>query len=655
MATLPSYALTASAAMPINLITYTRATLERRSGSPLHKFETLVKTWYEWGTVEALANFRPTVDILCDFLREDSVQYQRTHKLTQTIAHEIFDKMTQDHSRILGQMLLIFRDPTTYKDFLACRGSMAQQLLDLVQDLLDSSIESRPLLSKALIRLTRASGLYPRCFTLPGAMKIGKQVAAGGFGDIYQCSVGKQTVAVKMMRLFRDSDVEAARKAYGHEAVVWRQLSHPNLLPFFGLYFLEKRLCLVSPWMENGHIMDFLRDVSPDHDRLALMLDIANGLKYLHMESIIHGDLKPTNILITPLGRACIADFGLSSISEVASLNFPHSTTKIQGGTVRYQAPEVMQDNPNHYGSDIYALGCVYYEIMTGKVPFSEVRNEVGVILKVIDGARPSVPEASDYDPSFWSLLLACWRHDPGLRPSVYELINCLVKPPIAAKTIRSAKDWDEASTSKFRCHNWPPVQSITEIGRQILGDETFEEVYEGTSPFLILSSPCTENEILFKKTDTTNDDVKTISLPYAPADLFVGSVVLFDSTRRMKYLDQSPPTETPSRFSDHDAGCREDNNVAGRSLLDNKATIGRTDETRRTLGRRGVDSGGADGDKSTASRSATHHGPPKPLNYVLFTSDTTPAYVVCFMCSIVDIFRSHPLPAAGIEPCSWQ
>jgi serine/threonine protein kinase len=62
-----------------------------------------------------------------------------------------------------------------------------------------------------------------------------------------------------------------AFQAYGREALVWRQLSHPNLLPFFGLYFLENRLCLVSPWMENGHIMDFLRDASPDHDRLALV------------------------------------------------------------------------------------------------------------------------------------------------------------------------------------------------------------------------------------------------------------------------------------------------------------------------------------------------------------------------------------------------
>jgi hypothetical protein len=183
-------------------------------------------------------------------------------------------------------------------------------------------------------------------------------------------------------------------------------------------------------------------------------------------------------------------------------------------------------------------------------------------------------------------------------------------------------------------------------------------------SSFLVLSSPRIENEILFKETNTTNDDGRTISLPDAPADLLVGSVVLLDSTQRTKYLDQSLPTEPPSRFSDHDAGSREDGDATGRSLPDNKAAMGRTDERKHTLGRRGVGSGGGvDGGgffmlvllhncnenpteaklshKST-SLNATHREPPKPLNYVLLDSDsfaTKPAYVVCFMCSTVDIF----------------
>ncbi|KAJ7489244.1 hypothetical protein FB451DRAFT_1024961, partial [Mycena latifolia] len=183
------------------------------------------------------------------------------------------------------QLVSLLRDEGAYRRLLACRGSLAQQLLDLIQDTLDSTCDStfRPLLSKALIRLSRASELHPTCFALSGLEKVGQQVAAGGFGDICKGLVGGQSVAVKIMRLFRDADVKAALKArilfedrlcthdFGREALIWRQLSHPNLLPFFGLYYLDNRLCLVSPWMENGDILEFLRSAPADTDRPSLV------------------------------------------------------------------------------------------------------------------------------------------------------------------------------------------------------------------------------------------------------------------------------------------------------------------------------------------------------------------------------------------------
>jgi serine/threonine protein kinase len=108
------------------------------------------------------------------------------------------------------------------------------------------------------------------------------------------------------------------------------------------------------------------------------------GLEYLHTEHIVHGDLKgvwelfycqtesprshhsllQTNILITPSSRACITDFGLSTITDAASLQFTHSKNSVHGGTARYQAPEVLSaEMPNHYGSDVYAFACVCYEV----------------------------------------------------------------------------------------------------------------------------------------------------------------------------------------------------------------------------------------------------------------------------------------------------
>ncbi|KAJ6602966.1 kinase-like domain-containing protein, partial [Mycena sp. CBHHK59/15] len=285
---------------------------------------------------------------------------------------------------------------------------------------------SRPMLSKALLRLSRESGLHPTCFTLSGVQKVGQQVAGGGYGDIWKGVVGGQTVAVKSMRIFQDVEVKAALKGFGREAVIWCQLSHPNLVPFFGLYYLDTRLCLVSPWMENGHLLDFLRKAPSDINYVSIILDVAMGLEHLHSKDVVHGDLKGTNILVTPSNRACIADFGLSSIAGVMSLQFTHSTPRLQGGTARYQAPELLLGQRSiHFGSDVYAFACVCYEILTGTAPFFELTNDAAVIMKVIEGHRPSRP-ATGLEDDLWKLIEDCWRQEPDQRPTVTEIIQRL-------------------------------------------------------------------------------------------------------------------------------------------------------------------------------------------------------------------------------------
>ncbi|KAJ7806261.1 hypothetical protein B0H13DRAFT_1669889, partial [Mycena leptocephala] len=154
----------------------------------------------------------------------------------------------------------VLQDQVLYQRLLACRGTDAQTLLDLLQD----ASNIIPLILKALMRLSRESGLHPRCFVLPELHKVGNQVAAGGFGDLWKGLVRGVTVSVKIMRVFEDSDVQSILNKFSREALIWCQLSHPNILPFFGVYYLETRLCLVSPWMENGNIMKFLEINKPD-------------------------------------------------------------------------------------------------------------------------------------------------------------------------------------------------------------------------------------------------------------------------------------------------------------------------------------------------------------------------------------------------------
>ncbi|KAJ6531271.1 kinase-like domain-containing protein, partial [Mycena capillaripes] len=335
---------------------------------------------------------------------------------------------------------------------------------------------------KALLRLSRASGLHPRCFALPELQKVGHQVAAGGFGDLWKGLVRGQSVSVKVMRVLQNARVETLLKVeFSREALIWRQLCHPNVLPFFGLYYLENRLCLISPWMENGNMMEFLaREYPASTDRLSLILDVALGLQYLHEQNVVHGDLKAINILVTPSRRACIADFGVSSIANAMTLRFTHSTIRSQGGTARYQAPELFPgEHQNHFGSDVYAFACIGYEIMTGEVPFYELQNDMAVMFKVLAGSRPLRPmswEGTEALDNLWELINNCWDGKAELRPTAPQIVERLVGPSIRAETTSSTTDWDDKFTSKFRCllHAQPLLPSVTQIERMLFGDGQF-------------------------------------------------------------------------------------------------------------------------------------------------------------------------------------
>ncbi|KAJ6516341.1 kinase-like domain-containing protein, partial [Mycena sanguinolenta] len=460
-----------------NFVSYVLRTLGFGDGSS-NEIVQLSKQWAEWDCLTSLANYRFVVQILFGYLTKSS-------QISPAIGIHVSKHLSQDMSQVVQLVDSVLSDQATYKHFLSCRGIVAQRLLDLLQDLLDSSHElrSRASLSKALVRLSGESGILPgSCFTLE-VTKVGQQVAGGGFGDIWKGLVGDQTVAVKSMRQFKDDDVKASMKKLGREALIWRQLSHPNLLPFLGLYMLDDRLCLISPWMDNGDLKDFLKDAPSDIDRVSLMMDVARGLEYLHSQDIVHGDLKTVNILVTPSRKACITDFGLSSIVTELSVRMTFSSGNARAGTVRYQAPELLRgEKSNHYGSDVYAFACVSYEILTGKVPFFEMVTEVAIIFKVVEGVRPSRPETISQD--IWLLLEDCWHQQINKRPTTTVILRRLLRQTIEGEIKQSPPDWDVAYSAQFRrsIQEWPLVLSIAEVEQRIPSNAGFSNVRVASS-----------------------------------------------------------------------------------------------------------------------------------------------------------------------------
>jgi len=157
-------------------------------------------------------------------------------------------------------------------------------------------------------------------------------------------------------------------------------------------------------------------------DCVSLALDIAEGLKYLHSENVIHRDLKGYNILISQSMRACIADFGLATITDSG-----FATTMTGGamiGTLRWLAPELFpgaQVSRRHtYASDIYAFALVCYEMFSSKLPF-EIEDDFKSLVQ--RGERPSLPSDESsrrrgLTSEMENLIRDCWAQDPTNRPS---------------------------------------------------------------------------------------------------------------------------------------------------------------------------------------------------------------------------------------------
>ncbi|SJL08819.1 uncharacterized protein ARMOST_12190 [Armillaria ostoyae] len=132
-------------------------------------------------------------------------------------------------------------------------------------------------------------------------------------------------VCLKVLRIFYPKEQKAkVLRDFCQEALVWRQLHHPNVLPFLGVCkeLFAPSYCRISPWIANSTIMSYL-EAHPDHDRLTSLVQVAKGMKYLHHQNplIVHADICGANILVMDDLCCCLADFGLSLFAKSQTLD----------------------------------------------------------------------------------------------------------------------------------------------------------------------------------------------------------------------------------------------------------------------------------------------------------------------------------------------
>ncbi|KAF8598604.1 kinase-like protein [Ceratobasidium sp. AG-I] len=146
------------------------------------------------------------------------------------------------------------------------------------------------------------------------------------------------------------------------EIYMWSKAKHPNIHELQGIVIFRDCLSMVSPWMDNGNLRQYI-EKKPNANRYRLCVDVAEGVSYLHSITMVHGDIKGINILVSQQGVAKLSDFDHSILSD-SSLRFS-ATTRTDGGTVRWMAPELLLHSDENTApskttqTDVYALGMV--------------------------------------------------------------------------------------------------------------------------------------------------------------------------------------------------------------------------------------------------------------------------------------------------------
>ncbi|KAF8595134.1 kinase-like protein [Ceratobasidium sp. AG-I] len=260
---------------------------------------------------------------------------------------------------------------------------------------------------------------------LDSAQSITSQpVAHGGLADIYRATLADgSTAAVKLLRQRPRSDNKELKRT-ARELHTWSKLDHQNILVLLGVAELRGKLCMVSPWMEYGDVVSALQQ-RPDLDRYILCAQLVDAVIYLHSVDTVHGDIKGVNVLLDESGQVKLTDFGLAIMHE-QYMQF--SETDPGGGTTRWMAPELFtEEGVRCRETDVYAMGMTMMEILTGRVPFSEIQAGHLLVKAVSQDKRiPEVPELGGETSTKATVMLdtlhRCWAYRPNKRATALEV-----------------------------------------------------------------------------------------------------------------------------------------------------------------------------------------------------------------------------------------
>jgi len=231
--------------------------------------------------------------------------------------------------------------------------------------------------------------------TVVSGYKILEKIGAGGMGDVYKARDSKleRDVAIKVLRSKLGADPSLLATRFDTEATVLAKLNHPNIVTFYKEFREGNQFYLAFEFIQ-GETLDKLSKrcgAIPWQTAVPLICQALNGLEYAHNLKVMHRDIRPANLMLTQAGILKIMDFGITSILGGSYVTWVRHLVD----TRRYRSPEQLKGQKTDTRSDLYAIGAVLYQLLTGHVPFDMPVTENPVSPRVFVPEIPQVLEAA--------------------------------------------------------------------------------------------------------------------------------------------------------------------------------------------------------------------------------------------------------------------
>jgi serine/threonine-protein kinase len=224
---------------------------------------------------------------------------------------------------------------------------------------------------------------------LSGRYKVLEMIGGGGMANVYLAHdmILDRDVAVKMLRLDFANDEEFIRR-FRREAQSATSLAHPSIVSIYDVGEEGDLYFIVMEYVEGQTLKQYIQQNSPIQveETIDIMKQLTSAISHAHQNHIIHRDIKPQNILVDRFGNVKITDFGIAMALSATSITQTNSVL----GSVHYLSPEQARGGMANRKSDIYSLGIVMFELLTGRLPFSG-ESAVSIALKHLQSETPSV------------------------------------------------------------------------------------------------------------------------------------------------------------------------------------------------------------------------------------------------------------------------